>query len=286
PPLIHLDREAVAAGHNDRLGLRLQIEPLFSRYLSTGGYLTALNDEAIYGAVRAETFQTYREAIIGEFTRAKFREPYLREVVNWIAGHLGQEFDSRGIAADTDIGSKDTARNYVDHLAATYVVDIAYRTNSLTNTSPAFRAPKKLHPTDPLVFHLIRAWADSDPDPWPMAASTLQRPSEAGHLVESTVAVHLRRAIGERVYYWRVSDGAEIDCVIAPPGQPITLAEVKYRRRVDPGDLTEILGQGGGLVLTRDEAGLFANGRVYALPVAEFLACLNAPARGPARQSG
>jgi len=160
--------------------------------------------------VRAETYQMYREAIIGEFTRAKYREGYLREVINWIAGHLGQEFDSRGIAADTDIGSKDTARHYVEHLAETYVVDIAYRTNSLDHPAPAFRAPKKVHAIDPLVFHLIRSWAGGDPDPWVMASGMLQRP---------------------------------------------------------------------------DEVGWHADGRVYAIPTAELLACIHAPALGPAPQS-
>ena len=96
PAVARLNRDEVAAGHNARLGFRLQVEPLLLRYLSTGGYLTALNDEAIYGAVRAETYQTYREAIVGEFARAKFRDSYLREVINWIAGHLGQEFELAG----------------------------------------------------------------------------------------------------------------------------------------------------------------------------------------------
>jgi predicted AAA+ superfamily ATPase len=281
--ITNFEPQAIAATSRERLGFYLQAEPLFARYLATGGYLTALNDEATYGAVRAETYQLYREAIVGEFTRAKFRESYLREVVAWIAGHLGQEFDSRGIAADTDIGSKDTARHYLDHLTATYVVEVAYRTNSLDHPSPAFRAPKKLHPLDPLVFHLIRAWADAEPDPWLMASSTLEHPAEVGHLVESTVVGHLRRAIGERVYYWRVSDRAEIDCVLAPPGRPVTLAEAKYRHGVDLRELAEILGRGGGLLLTRSDEGPYADGRLYAIPTAELLACIDAPALGPAR---
>ena len=99
------------------------------------------------------------------FTRAGLRESYLREVVNWVAAHLGQEFDARGIAADTDIGSKDTARTYIDNLVACYAVLVSYRTPSLTVPSPAFRSPKKLHPLAPLLWHLVRAWAASDPDP-------------------------------------------------------------------------------------------------------------------------
>lgn len=49
------------------------------------------------GGIRAETLQAYREAIVGEFTRAGMRESYLREVINWVARHLGQEFDYRDV---------------------------------------------------------------------------------------------------------------------------------------------------------------------------------------------
>jgi predicted AAA+ superfamily ATPase len=202
-PLNWLSVDAVRAGQRERSPLRPRLAALFTRYLATGGFLIALNDEAEYGGVRAETFQLYREAIVGEFTRAGLRESYLREVVNWLASHLGQEFNARGIAADTDIGSKDTARNYVDHLVSAYVAAVFYRGFNLERPAPAFRAPRKLHAEDPLLWHLIRGWAASDPDPWPATLASLQQPSEVGHLVESAVAIHLRRAFGDRVFYWR-----------------------------------------------------------------------------------
>src|SRR5262245_41677611 len=92
-----------------------------------------------------------------------------------------------------------------------------HRTNTLKPPSPALRSPKKLHPLDPLLWHLIRAWAVSDPDPWPSAVETMTRSDQVGHLVESVVAIHLRRAFGDRVFFWRDSSTGEIDFVIATP---------------------------------------------------------------------
>ena len=104
------------AGSRERDSIRYRLTSLFERYLLIGGFLTALNDDATYSQVRAETYQSYRDSIIGEFTRAGLRESYLRELINWLADHLGQAFDYRDVADETDIGSKDTARNYLAHL--------------------------------------------------------------------------------------------------------------------------------------------------------------------------
>lgn len=265
-----------------RLAARSTLISLVPRYLATGGFLSALNDEAAFGSVQPDTYQKYREALVGEFTRAGLREAYLREVVGWMATHLGKEFDSRGIAADTDIGSKDTARSYVQHLEDTYTIDVFYRTNSLDHPSPSFRAPKKMHASDPLFFHMLRAWALADPDPWIQTQATLTQPAEMGHLVESVVAVHLRRAFGDRVYYWRPDEKKEIDVVVARPGTNAALIEVKYQSKVDRGDIRELTNRGGGLVVSRDTAGWLVPSVAYGVTAAELLANLEAPALAPA----
>jgi len=279
PPLLtSLEPDIVAASSLDRVILRQVLTPLFVRYLQTGGYLTVINDLHAHDMVRAETYEQYREALVGEFTRAAMRESYLREVITWLSSHLGQEFSPGDLARDTDIGSKDTARHYVDHLENTYATLQVYRTSSLTRPEPAFRAPRKVHPIDPFIFHLLRAWAVVDPDPWPATNALIDRPEEAGHLVESIVMVHLRRAFGDHVFYWRPEKGKEIDAVVVQPGQRVGLLEVKYRQHVDRSDLEELRRAGGGLVLSRDTDGSLDDGRIYQLPVAEFLACLDTPA--------
>jgi uncharacterized protein len=283
PAVATVDPIDLRISRRERLLIRPRLAALLERYLLVGGFLTALNDEAVHGTILAETYQAYREGIAGEFTRAGLREAYLRELIDWVAHHLGQELDYRGIAADTDIGSKDTARNYLDHLVETYTVLLVHRTTSLMAPAPAFRSPKKLHPLDPLFWHLIRSWATSDPDPWPSAVETMTRSAEVGHLVESALLVHLRRAFGERVFFWRSSGQREIDAVLAVSGAVPTLVEMKYQRQVDERDAGVLIGAGGGILVTRDLEGDLADGLVYALPAAEALLLLDAPALGPAR---
>jgi predicted AAA+ superfamily ATPase len=280
--VLAFDPSELRESRRERALTRARIEPLFERYMLAGGFLSALNDVARGGAILPETYQAHREAISGEFTRAGLREAYLRELIDWLANHLGQELDYRGIAADTDIGSKDTARLYLDHLIETYTAILVHRTTSLNTPAPAFRSPRKIHPIDPLFWHLIRAWAVNDPDPWPAAVETMTRSAEVGHLVESILTVHLRRAFGDRVFFWRASDGREIDSIIAPPGaastDSIQRVEVKYQRQVDERDARMILSAGGGVLVTRNLDTDFGDGRVTALPMPEALLLLDAPA--------
>lgn len=277
-----LSPDGVRAERRLRDGIRPRLVALLERYLATGGFLTALNAEARHGLVLAETYQVYREAIVGEFTRAGMRESYLRELVNWLARHLGQEFDYRDIAADTDIGSKDTARNYFENLEASYIASVCFRSASLEKPTPSFRGPKKAHPVDPLVWHLVRAWAASDPDPWPAVLAALES-RDVGHLVESAVAGHLRRASRGRVHYWHPDSRREIDFVVEPSSGDVALVEVKYQRSVDEHDARQLAEAGGGILATRLWEGDLSSGRVCALPVAEFLAILDASSLTPCR---
>lgn len=291
PPVRMFTPSELRSSRSDRTLIRSRLEPLLERYLLTGGFLTALNDAARQSQVLAETFQAYREAIAGEFTRAGLREAYLRELIDWLSQRLGQELDYRGIAADTDIGSKDTARHYLDHLVEVYAAVLMHRTTSISAPGPAFRSPRKVHPIDPLFWHLIRAWAASDPDPWLSAVETMTRSEEVGHIVESVVTVHLQRAFGDRVYFWRPSDGREIDIVIAGYGQRSDsatagphLAEVKYQRQVDARDARALISAGGGVLVSRSFDADLGDGSVYALPAADALLLLDAPALTPARR--
>jgi predicted AAA+ superfamily ATPase len=247
-----------------------------------------LNDVARDDRIRAETYQSYREGITGEFTRADLRESYLREVVDWSSRYLGQEFEYSRVAADTEIGSKDTARRHLDQLVEAYVAILLHQTRSLTVPAPAFRSSKKLHPIDPLFWHLIQAWAVNDPDPWPSAVETMTRSAEVGHLVESVLAAHLTRAFGDRVFYWHTTAGREIDFVVAPTGpgsagKAPALLELKYQRQVSDRDARVLAAEGGGVLVSRSLDGDLMDGAVYVIPAADALALLDAPALSPTR---
>ena len=268
--------------------IRPSLASLLERYLLGGGFLTALNDIIRDDRIRAETYDSYREGITGEFTRADLRESYLREIVDWSSRHLGQELDYSGIAATTEIGSKDTARRYLDQLTEAYVAILMHQTRSLTAPAPAFRSPKKLHPLDPLFWHLIQSWAANDPDPWPSAVETMTRSAEVGHLVESVLATHLTRAFGDRIFYWRTRAGHELDFVIAPIGagsadQAPALIELKYQRQVTEHDARMLATEGGGVLVSRSYDGNLADGAVHAIPAADALMLLDAPSLAPSR---
>jgi hypothetical protein len=75
-----------------------------------------------------------------------------------------------------------------------------------------------------------------------------------------------------------------VDFVLAPGPERTAYLEAKYARRVDGGDAAPLAKVGGGIVLTRDRTGDLADGRVDAVPAAEFLALIEAPALAPSRR--
>jgi uncharacterized protein len=283
PPLLGSSTpEAARAGRLESLAVHPRLAALFESYLATGGFLSAINEWAGSSRVDAELFEAYRQALIGEFTRAGLRESYLREVVSWAGPRLGREFDYRDVATETDIGSKDTARAYIDVLEATYVAAVCYRANDPAKPAPAFRGPKKLYPLDPLFYHLLRAWAAGEPDPWLAVQALLESGEESGRLVETVVASHLLRAYPGSVFYYR-HDNREVDFLLGQGTASAMAIEVKYQRQVDERSAAPLVALGGGLLLTRSFEGDLAQGAVYGLPVDVYLSRVPAPALSPCR---
>jgi predicted AAA+ superfamily ATPase len=116
----------------------------------------------------------------------------------------------------------------------------------------------------------------------------MTRSAEVGHLIESVFAVHLARAFGDRILYWRTSAGREIDFVIPPTGPGATggspaLVELKYQRQVSDRDARVLMDAGGGVLVSRSLDADLAEGAVYALPAADALVLLDAPSLAPSR---
>src|SRR5207249_6766301 len=108
PTLPSIQVDVVVKGELDRSALRPILGPLFARYLRTGGYLLVINDVGANQMISPETYEQFREALVGEFTRAGMRESYVREVVAWLSRHLGSQLSARGLAMERDRGSEVT----------------------------------------------------------------------------------------------------------------------------------------------------------------------------------
>lgn len=253
-----------------------RLDHLFDRYLRTGGYPYAMAREQREGKIDRGAYRRYRDAINGEVSRGNLRESYFRELVSW-AGHkhLGREFSWRDASGETKIGSKDTARKYLEAAEQLFVWHIYFRAVRPGEPREALKSPKKLYPADPFAWHTLSAWATGKRDPWEATTDTLADPERAGELVEAVVADHLRRHFGHFSFYFRESGGGgELDFVcFEEPGDRLD-AEVKYREQIRKRDARTVDDVGGGFVLTKNTFEWDAERQILALPVHYFLAGL------------
>ncbi len=246
------DAGAVLASAQEASLHGVALEAHFSRYLATGGYLSAVGRESEAGRVTEDLYIQHRDALVGEVVRTGHKEGYFRELIRWLWPRLGREFTWRDIAGETGIGTHVTARAYTEDMEELFLWHIYHRVKDPDRRSPAFKSPKKLYPLDPFTFHSLYAWGQGAVDPWRCTCDVLAQPEIAGRLAEGVAADHLRRAFGANVFYYRRRSGREIDFVaFGEGGRRVATLEVKWRDRISARDWRPVADHGGGVILTR-----------------------------------
>lgn len=225
----------------------------FSRYLTTGGFLVSIAEEIEHNGVIPEYVYTdYRAAVLGEVNRLGRQERTLERVVRYLHGKLGEEFEWRTIAQETDIPRHETVRDLVDDLELAYIWHIVHRVKAAESCDPAFKSPKRLYPLDPFTWHMLSAWADGRRPGWGKTLETMANPTVAGKLAEAVAVDHVRRHAGPHIYYYRSEGGEEIDIVACRHQATHGRIELKYRNRVSGKDAAALRRHGGGLLLSKE----------------------------------
>jgi uncharacterized protein len=276
PPLDLFDP---ATAYAVALEIQLQhdtLHALFDRYLLTGGYPHAMSEEQETGRIGNGAYRIYRDAIIGQMRRAGHDLGPFREVVAWAADHrLGQEFSWSDVSANTEIGSKDTARRYLENAERLYLWHILYRAQAANNPTPALRSPKKLFPVDPFAWHVLAAWAGGELDPWSGSHARLQNATLRGAFVEAVAGDHFMRGYGRFALFHRGDRGdkgtEEIDFVLHRPSRQARI-EVKYRETVKATHWKHLANHGGGIIATRSDLQWSDRDQVGAIPLPYVLA--------------
>jgi len=248
-----------------------ELRRLFEHYLATGGFPRPVTAEAAAGQIPTHVYEIYRDAVLGDVSKLGRRESYFRELLGWVTRRLGDPFDWRDVARETDIGKHDTVREYVEDLELSFLWDVLYRVKTLGEPAAALRSGKKVYFKDPFIYHALGAWVRGLLEPWSESVRSLADPEKQGKLVEAVVASELRRRRGEFVYYFR--NRQEIDFIVYREGQLEALIEVKYQDRIHPEDWRPLVRSGSGILLSRSTLD-FPEDRVIVIPVAYALALL------------
>jgi hypothetical protein len=173
----------------------------------------------------------------------------LRKLLSRVVAALGAPSDWTTIAHELDV-ARQTVVSYVEALAASFALIAVAQRDLKRQAGPAVRRPRKLYLGDPALAAIPATMGG------PLAPE--------GALVENALAIALLRTAEpdaleryshpDRLFYWRSSDGREIDFVVSDP--PLAI-ESKYALRPTGKDYESITKAfGRGIMVSRRDLDL------------------------------
>lgn len=212
-------------------------EDIFQDYLIHGGYLTAINDIALYGEVKKSTLQTYSDWIRGDILKQGKKESYLNEILQAIVATYGSQVTWNSLSQHTSVNHPSTVQDYCETLQS---MESLFIQSALIEEKllPAPKKAKKLLFCDPFIFHSVRhllkgilPTLDNDIEPF---------------LVETVVINHVRRFF--KTYYIKGEGEVDLAYINNNKFWPV---EIKWRNQLRPKDLKQILKYKNHLILTK-----------------------------------
>lgn len=244
------------------------LDDRLAAFLACGGFPRSVSDMVTLGSVSDGTMEEAWRLVVSDVMRLGRSESTTQKLLARAVVSLGSLTNWTDLAGELDV-SPQTAGQYTDLLAASFVLLVLHQMDTKRQAGPSLRSRRKLYLVDPLY-----AWiAARQGGPAPTTAA----------LVETVIAVALYRAIEraavERfavptsLFLWRSSNDREVDFVV-DRGRRLAI-ESKYSSTITGKDRESLVkGFGGGIVVSRST--LDVDGPVRVIPAGVFLASLPA----------
>lgn len=202
---------------------------LLAIYFKVGGFPHALRDYFNHGSVSAETYQVYRNWIIGDASRFGLSGEFLKHLLFRIAQTLCSRITWSGLIENTPVRTHETALEYVEHLNDAFLCKILY-CYDFEKSIPAINKSRKLYLIDPLLIYLAQGWKAGLDTFWPLVEDQVRDPFFRSKLLENTYALLASRHFPSTYFWYSARTKQEVDLVILDRGEP-KLFDVKSGRR-------------------------------------------------------
>lgn len=127
-------------------------------YFRVGGFPLSLIESGSEGRQPHHSMETYRRWLLGDLLKIGKQEAYLKEILLQLALTASSTLSLQKLAQRTQIGSHNTAQDYVEVLEACFALKTLYAVDIDTG-APRFRKEKKFYFRDPLIYWLALEWA-------------------------------------------------------------------------------------------------------------------------------
>lgn len=215
-----IDLQTPLKTQNKLREVNLEIKLLWKKFLITGGILRNIN----YG-VTEQSNDLYLKTLKSELYKFGKKEDSLREVIRKILSSITSQTSYVNIAEEAELGSKNTAIDYLGFLSDSYFITEA-KFWDIHQDKPILKKNKKFYATDPYILWLFAGFISGELD-----FTRLEKMIDKSQIMENFVASEIYKNIS-RFYFYQNSH--ELDFYL--PHQKIGI-EVKNKPKIVANDL-------------------------------------------------
>lgn len=239
-------------------------------YMLTGGIPKVVNEFRTKGTIEERIYTTYLNSILGQLTLLGKEETFVKQLGGRILANLLWPASWRSLQKDTDVGSVNTAINYITTLRDMFILTITYQFGEEKKV-PRIEHEKRIRFHDPFFLHVMNGWVNSKRS-FELSEEFSENPTNQGALVEGIVADHLIRLAfllspkkqtfdySNYVFNWKYDRDNELDFVLYDGNHLELPIDVRFQNRVSKKtDLNGIYrfqkttGVRMGLLLTKED---------------------------------
>lgn len=203
----------------------IKIDRLFEEFLITGGFLKNIN-------YRSSNNDLYLQTLRSDLYKAGKKEDFLREVIKKILTSLSSQTSYTNIAEEAELGSKNTAIEYLNFLADSFFIKET-KFYDISQKRVILKKNKKYYTTDPYLVWLFTSFFSGVLD-FSAVEKFYNSPSEKAKLVENFIASELSK---DKIDFYYFQNSSELDFYL--PKEKLAI-EVKYKERITGDDLKPV----------------------------------------------
>lgn len=261
----------------DLLPYKSQLDSLLENYLITGGIPPVINEFKKKEKVTTRIFNIYIQAMIGDLKKYGYKELFFKQIVREMFKVLSNPVSWNNFTKHTDVKSHNTVQEYITAMEELFIASISYRCSIHDKRIHSFM--KKMYFQDPFIFHALHGWSNGKADYFRNTKENILNTEMKSKLVESVVYNHLCRFSfnlhprdlfdpKDHICYFEDSSKREVDFVVISDDGYFPF-ESKYQASVNKQDFFPFKSFGKGVMVTKDDIGLYRN--YVKIPLSIFL---------------
>jgi hypothetical protein len=210
---------------------RINTQSMYRDYLLTGGFLKVIDAQARQNALD-DVVEIYRSTILGEIAKDGKKDLSMKAILRKITTSLSSETSYTSIAQEAELGSKNTAIDYLDFLKNTFtLVETLYY--NIHEEKYLLKKNKKFYPVDPFFLWIFMSLIYGSNDIRQFYERYQFSPLDS-QLAEMFVATELNKM---RLDFYYFQNKYELDFYI--PSQELGI-EIKYRNTITDQDMRSV----------------------------------------------